>query len=101
MLCSVQELELTVTVLCGLQVAVRVMFCPGGGGRHSAGKKERNVISVNDRVSVFLELADAHRLLGEQVRLSAYFYDTSCFSCWQTARCGRWECSGVVRVSGT
>ncbi|KAK2186994.1 hypothetical protein NP493_181g04009 [Ridgeia piscesae] len=38
----------------------------GGGGRHSAGKKERNVISVNDRVSVFLELADAHRLLGEQ-----------------------------------
>ena len=39
------------------------------GGRHSAGKKERNVISVNDRVSVFLELADAHRLLGEQVKL--------------------------------
>ena len=29
--CSVQELELTVTVLCGIQVAVCVMFCPGVG----------------------------------------------------------------------
>ena len=36
----------------------------------SAAKKSGKVqeISVNDRVSVFLELAEAHRMLDEQVR---------------------------------
>ena len=29
-------------------------------------------ISVNDRVSVFLELAEAHRLLGNQVLCYCY-----------------------------
>ena len=33
----------------------------------SSGKQTAQ-ISVNDRVSVFLELAEAHRVLGEQVR---------------------------------
>lgn len=32
--------------------------------------KEKNQISVNDKVSVFLELADTHKLLSEQVRVS-------------------------------
>ena len=36
----------------------------------TAAKKSGKVqeISVNDRVSVFLELAEAHRMLDEQVR---------------------------------
>ncbi len=34
----------------------------------SMGKKSKAVdIGVNDRVSVFLELAEAHRVIGEQV----------------------------------
>lgn len=50
-----------------LQIA---MALPGvkGGKSGSAGSRRpaKIVISVNDRVSVFLELAEAHRLLGNQ-----------------------------------
>ena len=42
-----------------------------GDKRQSAGKKAKGQqISTNDRVSVFLELANAHRQSGEQVRLA-------------------------------
>lgn len=37
----------------------------GVGSAGSKGKGQQ--ISINDRVSVFLELAEAHRNLGEQV----------------------------------
>ena len=39
-----------------------------------AGKMVKNTISVNDRVSVFIELAEAHRLLGEQVIILNCFH---------------------------
>ena len=43
----------------------------------SSGKQSVQ-ISVNDRVSVFLELAEAHRVLGEQVRGAVVLHcDTS------------------------
>ncbi len=42
-----------------------ICFAPG-----RAGSKPKKIdISVNDRVSVFLELAEAHRILGQQVRV--------------------------------
>ena len=36
-------------------------------GRKASSKSRSSQISVNDRVSVFLELAEAHLALGEQV----------------------------------
>ena len=40
-----------------------------GGKSGSAGSRRpvKTTIGVNDRVSVFLELAEAHRLMGNQV----------------------------------
>ena len=43
------------------------------GRTSSADTKGKNLsISTNDRVSVFLELAEGHRLLSEQVRCQHY-----------------------------
>jgi len=42
-------------------------------GRKASAKHRANQISVNDRVSVFLELAEAHLKLGEQVGDVFYF----------------------------
>jgi len=39
-------------------------------GSRSTMKKKQFEISTNDRVSVFIELADAYRQLGQQVCLS-------------------------------
>lgn len=45
-----------------------LFFLPGGkSGSAGSRRPVKTVISVNDRVSVFLELAEAHRLLGNQV----------------------------------
>ena len=46
-------------------MCVFVCVCVTSGSQMTA-KKSVN-ISTNDRVSVFLELAEAHRLAGEQV----------------------------------
>ena len=45
-----------------------------GGKSGSAGSRRpvKTTIGVNDRVSVFLELAEAHRLLGNQVYIAYY-----------------------------
>lgn len=50
----------------------------------SAAKKSGKVqeISVNDRVSVFLELAEAHRMLDEQVRHFVVSLHDSLVRCW-------------------
>ncbi|CAI9719675.1 repeat 21B-like [Octopus vulgaris] len=42
------------------------MNLPGMKASDKMNNKEKNQISVNDKVSVFLELADTHKLLGEQ-----------------------------------
>ena len=43
-------------------------------GSAASRRPAKTTISVNDRVSVYLELAEAHRLLGNQVRLSCALY---------------------------
>ena len=44
------------------------------GGKSGAGRKAKtDQISTTDRVSVFLELAEAHRLQNEQVRETLEF----------------------------
>ena len=54
--------EVTSMDILGESLLIAVSLYPGG-----AGRMVKNTISVNDRVSVFIELAEAHRLLGEQV----------------------------------
>ncbi|XP_046549679.1 tetratricopeptide repeat protein 21B-like [Haliotis rubra] len=49
-----------------LQMAMILPGVKTTGKSQSAKKVKAQQISVNDRVSVFLELAEAHRLLGEQ-----------------------------------
>lgn len=41
-------------------------------GPGASRKPARSNISVNDRVSVYLELAEAHRILGNQVNYLNY-----------------------------
>ena len=45
-----------------------LFYCTGGkSGSAGSRRPVKTTIGVNDRVSVFLELAEAHRLLGNQV----------------------------------
>lgn len=53
--------------------SVCVVFCTEKSGPFGGSKKKAVKITTNDRVSVFIELADAHRQLSQTVKLSAGF----------------------------
>ena len=52
-----------------LTVCIFVTTVGGRSVAPSMKKEKAQAISVNDRVSLFLELADAHRQLDQQVQL--------------------------------
>ena len=60
-----------------------VSYVYSGGKSGSAGSRRpaKTTISVNDRVSVFLELAEAHRLLGNQVIKQQDLVTTELMAC--------------------
>ena len=41
----------------------------------AAGSKKRAAVSMNDRVSLYIELADTHRLLNEQPEAAKVMQD--------------------------
>ena len=58
-----------------------LFYCTGGkSGSAGSRRPVKTTIGVNDRVSVFLELAEAHRLLGNQVNSILFGSFVSLFS---------------------
>ena len=56
-------------VPCDLTFSLMMHACVIVTGSRSTLKKKQFEISTNDRVSVFIELADAYRQLGQQVHI--------------------------------
>ncbi|KAL3836422.1 hypothetical protein ACJMK2_021855 [Sinanodonta woodiana] len=59
-----------------LQIAMGLPGVKSSGGKGGQARRQpKTEISVNDRVSVFLELAEAHRMLGEQPEAAKVMQD--------------------------
>ena len=63
---QIDFISLRTGLLCIYYFKFDIWYCIPGS--QMSGKRKAINISTNDRVSVFLELAQAHRLVDEQVR---------------------------------